>query len=149
MSIALLAVAFSFTACAQNNNVPKKAKKAFMKKFPKAQNANWGKENSNEWEAEFTMNDKNYSANFNSNGKWMETEMEIDNSQAPQMVMKNLKTKYPKAEIKKVYKIKSPKGTSYEVEIENDGQNMEVVFNSRGKMMHKEKTKEGDEEDEN
>ena len=70
-------------ACAQSLNpskVPAAVKSAFAKKFPGAV-AEWGKENAKEYEAEFTFNGKSASANFLTDGSWVETEMQISISE--------------------------------------------------------------------
>src|SRR5216683_4680125 len=63
--------------------VPAAVQKAFEQKFPKATKVGWGKENEKEWEAEFTFNGSKLSANFTSDGVWVETEKEIAISELP------------------------------------------------------------------
>ncbi len=60
-------------------NVPIAVKEAFAKKFPAATNIKWGKENTSEYEAEFKLNGRSASANFLTDGSWVETDMEISN----------------------------------------------------------------------
>lgn len=84
MLVIAAAAMISFNACGQNaKDVPAKVKAGFDQKFPGVQNVKWGKENANEWEAEFKMNAKEYSANFNADGSWLETEYEISASEIP------------------------------------------------------------------
>ena len=53
---------------------------AFNANFPDAKKVKWKIEDTIEWEAEFRMNRKEYSANFNNNGEWQETEYELKKS---------------------------------------------------------------------
>jgi len=66
-------------SCGQS--VPEKVKSAFAGKFPNASSVKWDKENDEEWEAEFKMDGKEYSANFTVDGNWKETEYEIKKSE--------------------------------------------------------------------
>src|SRR4249920_2740244 len=108
-------------------NVPKAVTDAFAKKFPGATNVKWDKENANEYEAEFKLNGKSASANFLTDGSWVETEMEIPATELPAAVASTVKTKYPNATITKAYKVESAKaGVTYEAEIKNGNEKQEV-----------------------
>ena len=70
-----LVASIAFSACGQKldaSKVPAAVKAAFAKKFPGA-TAEWGKENSKEYEAEFKLDGKSASANFLTDGSWLET----------------------------------------------------------------------------
>ena len=53
-------------------NTPKEVKISFAKKFPMATDVFWERESLDEWEAEFKMQDNDYSAIFLENGNWVE-----------------------------------------------------------------------------
>jgi uncharacterized membrane protein YkoI len=133
-----LAAIITFSACAQGldaSKVPAAVKTAFAKKFPGA-TAEWGKENSKEYEAEFKMNGKSASANFLTDGSWVETEMEINNAELPQPAANAVKTKYPGATVLKVYKIDNAKGeTTYEAEIKTGNKKKELVLKADGTIV--------------
>ena len=81
----------SFSACGQSEkNVPANVVTAFSQKFPAASKVEWGKENDKEWEAEFKMDGKEYSANFDNSGAWTETEYEITTKEIPAAVRATL-----------------------------------------------------------
>ena len=99
-------------------DIPKRVADAFAKKFPAATNIKWGKENAKEYEVEFKLNGKSASANFLTDGSWVETEMQINISEAPALVTAAVQQKHAGASIIKLYKIDNNKGVlTYEAEI--------------------------------
>ena len=138
LMLSSLAAIITFSACAQGldaSKVPASVKTAFAKKFPGV-TAEWGKENSKEYEAEFKMNGKSASANFLTDGSWVETEMEINNAELPQPAANAVKTKYPAASILKVYKIDNAKGeVTYEAEIKTGSKKKELVLKADGTII--------------
>ena len=136
--IFVLATIISLSGCNQRldaTKVPADVKIAFTEKFPGA-TAEWVKENSNEYEAEFKVNEKSASANFLTDGSWVETEMEINNIELPQPAADAMKAKYADATVLKVYKIDNAKGeTTYEAEIKTGGKKEELVLTADGMIV--------------
>ena len=117
-------------------DVPKAVADAFAKKFPAATQVKWGKENKNEYEAEFKINGKSASANFLTDGSWVETEMEIGVTELPAGVASTVKTKYPGASIVKAYKIETAKGgITYETEIKTGSKKQELNMKADGSIV--------------
>lgn len=132
-------------ACSMKaQDVPQKVKDAFSKKFPTAQKVKWDKEKNNEWEAEFKMNGKEYSANFSSEGEWKETESEIKTTELPASVKKTLETEFAGYKIEEAELAETLQGTFYEVEVEKDKKEFEVVLSKDGKVIKKEESKDED-----
>lgn len=133
-----LFAAIGLAACAQGfdaSKVPAAVKTAFAKKFPGA-TAEWGKENSKEYEAEFKLNGKSMSANFLTDGSWVETEAEISAAELPVAVKSAVEKKYPGAVISKVFKIDNSKGEqTFEAEIKTGGKKKEVVLKADGTII--------------
>lgn len=142
----ILAV-FSFSACGQNKDVPAKTKTAFEQKFPDAQKVKWDKENETEWEAEFKMNGKEYSANFSADGKWIETEYEIEKSEIPHAVKQTLDKEFAGYDIEEAEISETTDGKVYEFALEKGETEMEVAISPDGIVVKKEVKKEDDEED--
>jgi hypothetical protein len=134
-------------ACAQTTtNVPTKVKGAFYQKFPNAKKASWDKENATEWEVEFKLNGKDYSANYSSDGIWKETEHEIAKSKLPVAVKTTLENEFKDYDIDESEVSETSKEVVYEFTLENDGKDFEVAISPEGKVIKKEVKKDEDEE---
>lgn len=147
--ISIVFAIFSFSACGQKENVPVKVKTAFEQKFPNATKVKWEKENDTEWEAEFRMNNNEYSANFDNKGNWLETEYEVEMKDIPEAVKSTLDNEFASYEIEESEVSENAEGTFYEFELEKDETEMEVVIDQSGKVVKKEVETEDDEEDDN
>lgn len=132
-------------ACAQST-APKAATKAFSQKFPTAKKAKWDKENATEWEVEFKMNGKEYSANYTSEGVWKETEHKISKSKLPDAVKTTLNNEFKEYDIDEAEISETADGKVFEFALENDTNNLEVAISPEGKVVKKEVIKE-DEKD--
>jgi len=144
--IAIIAI-FSLSACAQEGKeVPAKVTSAFSQKFPDAKKVSWDRENSHEWEAVFKMNGKEYSANFNNNGKWIETEYEIKKSMIPAPVKATLDKEFAGYDIEEAEISETGDGKVFEFQIEKGDKDMEVAITPNGKVLKKEEAKDEDRE---
>jgi len=116
---------------------PENVQKAFEGKFPDATDVKWGKENSKEWEANFTENGVKMSANFKTTGEWVETERQIDVSELPEAVTSEIKKLHPKGEIKAAYRIDSASdGIKYEADVKTGKRTVEVLLKEDGSKVH-------------
>jgi len=143
------AVLISMNACGQNaKDVPAKVKSGFDQKFPAAKKVKWGKENATEWEAEFTFNGKAYSANYTSDGTWLETEYSVAMSEVPADVTKTLAKEVPGYKLLGSDISETPKGKVYEFDIKTGNVKKEVAINADGTLVKiVTETKKGDEKD--
>lgn len=147
LPILLLFATGAYSVCYSQVKAPKKVAMAFNKKFPKAQNVKWGMENAHEYEADFVNNGQQMSANFKTNGKWVETEQDISANALPDKILNAVKHNYQGAEIKGAAHVWSPNGESYEIDAEVKEKNMELVFSKNGKLLSHSMTKDNDESD--
>lgn len=141
----LVTIMFAFTSA--GDKAPQKVKDAFAKKFPTVKKVKWDKESENEWEAEFKMNNTEYSANFKADGTWTETEHEIEENEIPKNIKVALTNTFPGFEIEEAEISETTSGMVYEFEIEKGETNMEVAIDINGKVIKKELEKENDKED--
>jgi uncharacterized membrane protein YkoI len=144
IGILTLFVSVTLLSCAQDT--PAKVAESFKTKFPTAKSVKWEKENEKEWEAEFKMEGKEYSANFSVDGTWLETEHEIKNNELPEAVKMALKNDFGVYEIEEIEISEKSNGTAYEVELEKGEQTLEVVFDVSGKVLSKKEVIESEEE---
>lgn len=150
LSVVVFAIFSISPACSQQKkHVPEAVKTAFAKKFPNAKKIKWGQEDAKEWEAEFKMNGKDYSANFDNKGSWKETEYEINESEIPASVKNTIETQFEDYKIGESEISKTVSGKVYEFKIVKGENKMELVVSPDGKVLNKEvkkQDKEGNEE---
>lgn len=133
----MITVVSAFQACAQGQ-VPLQIKASFESKFANAKSVQWEIENDTEWEAEFKLNRKEMSANFDLNGNLLETETEIKVKDLPPAVLETIKNEFADYKIEEAEKVEKPDGTFlYEVELEKGKEEIEVIFPADGKFMRK------------
>lgn len=140
MLFTVLFVGFTIQSYAQKSEsevVPEKVLTTFNTKFPKAKKIEWEMENESEWEAEFKMDGKEYSANFSVGGEWKETEFEIKKSDIPENIIAILVSNLTDYELKKAEVAETISGKSYEFEVEQKEEEFEVVIDSQRKFTKK------------
>ncbi|MCF8370865.1 MAG: PepSY-like domain-containing protein [Bacteroidales bacterium] len=136
---------FVLNACAQKaKDVPANVQSTFSQKFPTATKVKWEKENDKEWEAEFKLDGIEYSASFNIEGTWLETEHKIKKSEIPTLVKNTLDTQFEGYKIEEPEIIESADGTFYEFELEKGKLEIEVQIDSNGLVVKKESEDEGE-----
>ena len=133
--IACSILAIVTTSCSQKVNVPAAVTKAFNSKYSGATEIKWGKESAKEYEAEFKLNGRNVSANFDSDGSWKETETTIPSSELPAAVTNAVNIKYPGAVYLLTERIEKPAGKIlYEVNIKVKGKKKELELDGDGNL---------------
>jgi hypothetical protein len=134
--IALSIFAITTTSHSQKVNVPPAVTKAFNGKYPNATNIKWGKESAKEYEAEFKLNESNVSANFDTDGTWVETETVIKVTDLPAVVVAAIKKNYPGAVITMAEKLEQPGNKLlYETAIKVKGKKKTLELNADGGLV--------------
>jgi hypothetical protein len=137
----------SFTSFGQSQKVvPANVATTFSQNFPNASKVKWGKEGDKEWEAEFIMNNKEYSANFDNDGTLTETEYEITAKEIPAAVKATLDKESAGFKIDESEISETKDGKTYEFVIVKGKIGMELAIDPSGKLLKKEQMKEEDEE---
>jgi len=132
---ATMIASLSFAQTLKEKAVPAAVKTAFQQKYPNAKETKWEKENSN-FEAEFEINETDYSVLIDASGNILETEIEIDNNALPSNVRDYVSKNYSGQKIKEAAKITDAKGiVTYEAEIKGE----DLLFDSNGNFIKEEK----------
>ncbi|HUX96614.1 MAG TPA: PepSY-like domain-containing protein [Bacteroidales bacterium] len=139
----------SISAWGQNGkDVPANVKSSFSQKFSRASGVKWSKENDKEWEAEFKMDGKEYSANFDNAGTWLETEYEVAVKEIPSAVKATLDKESMGFKIEESALSETKNGKAFEFVISKGETEFELSIDTNGKLLSKEQLKEEDEDDE-
>jgi len=144
--VVLFSGLLALIACAQNANPPEAVSKAFSDKFGTVKGLKWDQED-DEWEAEFKMNGTEMSASFDQSGTWLETETEIKEKDLPENIMNAVNAQFEGWEIEEAEKIETPDFKGYELAIEQDENEKEILVSEDGNITIKKEERE-DEEDE-
>jgi len=133
-------------ACDVEKQVPEKVKISFQQKFPDAKNVEWDMENDTEWEAEFTMNGKEYSSNFRVTGEWTETEFEMKISELPEAVQIVIGSDYSDYNIDGIESSETKEGKMYEIALEKGESNVELSISEEGVIINNVTVEENEED---
>ena len=134
--LAVFAITFSGAQTIPVSDVPDEVKTAFKVLFPEAREVSWSNEKQGVFEAEFEIKDVDFSANFNRDGRWMETEKEISKKEIPVLVLNSLKSGFKGYRIREVEEITTPEGISYEFTISRFFHKKEISIAANGKLIN-------------
>lgn len=135
-------VAISFTACSQHHQAPEQVVNAFNNKFPDIKKVEWKMEDDKSWEAEFKLNGEEYSAVFDLDGNWLETEHELKKADIPAFVLMTLAEQYDGYKLEEAELVEKPTGTLYEVSMEKGETTIELLIDMNGKVVEQSTTEE-------
>jgi len=139
----------SFSACGQSEkNVPSNVASAFSQKFQGASKVKWSKENDKEWEAEFKMDGKEFSANFDNSGAWTETEYEITAKEIPAAVKAALDKEFAGYKVAEPEVSETQEGKVFEFALNKGKERLEAAIDITGKVLTKEPVKKEEEAEE-
>ena len=128
--IAVLITPFTYSQRISEKNIPTTVKNAFQKQYSDIK-PKWDKEEGN-YQASFSLNNKDCSALYDEQGNQLETEVEIEINQLPKEVSSYLKEHHAGQKIKEVAKIIDSKGiATFEVEIRGK----DLIFDSHGDFL--------------
>ena len=112
----LFSTAVTLSQQVMTYQVPEEVLTAFREKFPDASSVKWSKEINLNYEAQFTLATNGERAEFDKNGKWVETENSIKTSDLPKTVSAAVLKKNPSCKIADAEEIQSSEmGKMYEV----------------------------------
>jgi hypothetical protein len=131
----ILALGFSLIAISQKAEIPAVSKTAFQKAHPGATKIKYEKEDGN-YEVSFVENAQKMSVVIDSNGKILETEIELKAVELPISIQTYMKEHYKNSPLKGGAKITKPDGSiNYEAAIKGK----DVIFDMTGKFIKESK----------
>ncbi|MEY2938908.1 MAG: hypothetical protein RL062_1497 [Bacteroidota bacterium] len=150
VTLLIMFCSMTFAAFGQKTEVPVNVTKAFQEKFSNTKKIEWEYDSEEKnWEVEYKIGKDEFTAEFDENGIWVETEMEIKFSKLPESVKAALKADFAEYKVEEVVWVEKPDGKFYEVEVELEkrGQELEfeILFSLDGKIISK-KTENEDKE---
>jgi hypothetical protein len=94
LTLLLLAFTAVYSTQAQIRKIPSEVTDSFVARYPHAQKVSW-KDNLTNFEAQFTLNNYEITADFNSKGEWQSSEKKIKFEELPATVQDGFsKSKY-------------------------------------------------------
>jgi hypothetical protein len=121
----------------QEKNIPSSVLSHFKSTYPNASVRDWDRERDGSFEAEFTLNGKEWEAYYSSSGTWVRTERDVTRQEVPQAVWDGLsKSNYATWKTDDMEEHQTPQHKSvYEIEVKKDGQKAYVYILPEGKMV--------------
>lgn len=126
---------------AQNLNpseLPEAVQNAFMQDNAKGTDVEWKRDMEN-YKVEFDIGRMEHEIWFTPSGKVIKTEQEMTEADLPQTIRDVIKSKYKGYNVDDVEMMWQNDTTTYEVELEKGKEEWELVFDSKGKILHKRK----------
>lgn len=113
--------------------IPDAIEKAFQEKYPTAKKVKWEKENNNDYEASFVLENKEMSVVYSPDAQIKEIETEIAVAEIPNAVLEAFNKKYTNAKIEEAAKIeRSDKSIVYEIESKINKKEIDLLFDENG-----------------
>lgn len=127
----LIGSLLTLPAFAGKLEVPAVVKTAFAKNFPNAKGVKWEKENGH-FEAEFTLDKKEYAALFDTLGTLLETETEVAPGEIPGAAWEYTRLHFPGKKLKETSRITDANGLiTFEIEVAGK----DLIFDSTGNFL--------------
>ena len=117
--------------------VPDAVKETFKEKYPGENDPDWHTDKNGYYESNFKKKDKHYRADFDTSGKWIETERSIKKKELPKAIKEKIKQDFDDYKIVEIEEVDHhAKGRFYDVEFKIDGKKQDVEFTKNGKIIN-------------
>jgi uncharacterized membrane protein YkoI len=126
------------------HQVPKAVLEAFENAYPNAKGVEFEKEMFEDkaaYEVEYKENGREYELLYDADGSLLQKEEEIETQALPESVSQAVMKAHPKGTLKETEKVMKPDGTvtGYEVEIKENGKEIELELDTSGKILKTER----------
>ncbi|MCB9231259.1 MAG: PepSY-like domain-containing protein [Bacteroidia bacterium] len=132
----LFLLAFS-SAFAQPREVPQALKGSFAVMFPDAQNLDWAVKDDG-FECEFTVNGLESEVKYDLSGNILVVERGLKEDELPVEVASYISAHFPELSFMEASEVVEGEVTVYEVDLEGNGVETELLFSSTGQLLHSE-----------
>ena len=116
-------------------NTPKEVKTSFAKKFPRVTDVFWERESIDQWEAEFTFKNVEYSANYLDDGTWLETKHKMAYHEMTLVAKNTLTKEFPTYKVELVELLETLNTSAYKIQISKESKSMEVLISLEGLLL--------------
>ena len=118
--------------------VPVVVETAFAGRFPGAVYVEWEDVKDGIYEVDFEQDGKDMMTKFDADGNWVETEIEIAETNLPEAVWKAITTQFAGYSIDKVETESKPeRELAYKVRLKRDDAEVKVTFSTEGEVLKK------------
>ncbi|MGK7397860.1 MAG: PepSY-like domain-containing protein [Candidatus Cyclobacteriaceae bacterium M3_2C_046] len=128
-----------FFACGTNQDeVPDAIVSSFNREYPQATDVEWEDEG-DEYEVEFEVDDIEREITYNQQGEVVETGIDVSEDELPEVITQYIAQNYSGYEIDDADEVERQDGQTYiEVEIENNQEEVDLLFNFQGEFVQAE-----------
>lgn len=127
-----------------NSEIPQSVKAKFASEHTEVMDIRWGMEDGN-FEAEYYEDGMERSVVYNAEGKVLIREKQIEISSLPSVIMDYIVANYPDSDIEKAEFEATEDGDFYELEVETNDTEVELIFDANGNFVEQEQ--DADDED--
>jgi uncharacterized membrane protein YkoI len=131
IAVALLFVVNVKAQKISSENVPAVVKEAFKKAYPIVEKLEWELDEEN-YQADFTLNNREKFVKYDNQGKWIQTESPITIISLPKAVRKSINKKYNGYNINESLKLENSSGTFYLIELSKSNLVYDVTLTDKG-----------------
>lgn len=127
------------------DKIPVAVSRAFKVKFPDGSQPGWTKQGPGVFGVSFFNGKKMQSAEFDSFGKWLKTESEINFGKLPSKVQNAFTRQFEGYQVQEVYEVQMAGGDlNYEIIAFNASSNFTALFSAKGDLINKEDGLQGE-----
>jgi hypothetical protein len=130
-----------FAQTIENSNVPKPILSAIQKAYPYPENIKWEMDYDN-YVAKFQKDKVEMMATYDKEGAWIKTETPVTHKSLPAAVKSCLTKQFDIYKENDIERIDKPESVCYQIDLEYNQKNYEVIISDKGDLISKEEVKE-------
>lgn len=116
-------------------NVSPLALRSFNLKYTNAKQILWHQVDVFQWQVNFVLKETQYSALFNSQGKWMETVSLVTLDNTPDSLKQKFEEKYNRDGILQIHHVQTPEKSQYEIKWQNGIYAIKLQYDIKGNII--------------